>query len=157
MSQVAIEQLVNLSREECLIIDFLARTREATTEDLRKKLPIPKSTFYKVLNSLIKKRLIVKENGNLRTNFHIRIQLVEGEEFSITPKNVKAFISASGPIRKAFIIMHGIEKYLEFTGLYARYVEGKIPAFLMAKKLKIPRSDVERLINEIEFGRMKKQ
>ena len=52
--------------------------------------------------------------------------------------------------------MYGVEKYLQFTMLYVKYVEGKIPAFLIAKKLKIPKSDVERLINEIELGTMKK-
>lgn len=157
MSQVAIERLVNLTREECLIIDSLARSKEMTTEELRSSITIPKSTFYKLLGSLIRKGLVIKENENLKTNFQIRIQLVRGEEFSITPKNVKAFITASEPISKGFIAIHGIEKYILFTTLYAKYVEGKIPAFLIAKKLKIPRADVEHLINEIEFGTMKKQ
>lgn len=153
---LAIEQLVNVSKEESLIIDSLARTKEATTQDLRNKLPIPKSTFYKVLGSLMSKGFIIKEKGRLKANFLIRIQLAGGEEFSVTPNNVKAFISASEPISKAFITMYGMEKYLQFTALYSKYVEGKVPAFLIAKKLKVPRSDVERLINEIEFGTMKK-
>jgi hypothetical protein len=55
------------------------------------------------------------------------------EEFSITPKNVKAFISASKPIGKAFITMYGLEKYRQFAALYPKYVEGRIPAFLIAK------------------------
>ena len=156
MSQIAIEQLVNVSKEECLIIDSLARTKEATTQNLRNSLPIPKSTFYKLLGLLMNKGFITKEKGKLRTNFLIRIQLAGREEFSITPKNVKAFVSASEPISKAFITMYGVEKYLQFTALYAKYVEGKIPVFLIAKKLKTPKSDVERLINEIEFGTMKK-
>ncbi len=42
------------------------------------------------------------------------------------------------------------------VALYAKHVEGKMPIFLIAKKLKTPRSDVERLINEIEFGTLKK-
>ncbi len=156
MSQIAIEQLVNVSKEECLIIDSLARTKEATTQNLRNRLPIPKSTFYKLLGVLMNKGFITKEKGKLRTNFLIRVQLVGGEEFSITPKNVRAFISASEPISKAFITMYGVKKYLEFSALYAKHVEGKMPIFLIAKKLKTPRSDVERLINEIEFGTLKK-
>ncbi|MGH9877518.1 MAG: helix-turn-helix domain-containing protein [Nitrososphaerales archaeon] len=156
MSQIAIEQLVNVSKEECLIIDSLARAKEATTQNLRNSVPIPKSTFYKLLGLLMNKGFITKEKGKLRTSFLIRIELVGGEEFSITPKNVKAFIAASEPISRAFINMYGVAKYLQFTSLYAKYVEGKIPVFLMAKKLKVPKSDVERLINEIEFGILKK-
>ncbi len=153
--------LPQLEGQSARILSYVAIHGGANPNEISRDLALPRSSVYKTVKDLMGSRLVsthqVKpgERGRvgseiLTTNFRIVLNLLGIPQLEITPKHVAAFSLLGKSSGKLFVERHGMESFVRFMGYYEDYVNGKIPAFLIAKELGAKRFEVELLIGETE-------
>ncbi|MEM0321826.1 MAG: helix-turn-helix domain-containing protein [Thermoprotei archaeon] len=136
------------------ILAYVAVKGEATPEEIRGDLGIPRSTVYKLLSELFAVGLASKERRG-------KVEVVKVPDFvvfavtaaigklRVTPWNIPAFDAAHLPAGKMFIERHGLGKFARFVELYDSYIKGNTTARLMARELGVTRYEVEILLSDI--------